>query len=113
MTAKSIASDSGRLSVNALARREGVHSATVWRWLLHGVRGHKLHTVRVGGRRFVKEADWQVFSNAINADLIDAQAASHCVSGQEVASVIDSIKEVIKRRFRQAGRVTKRRSAAH
>ncbi|MFM9965345.1 MAG: DUF1580 domain-containing protein [Planctomycetaceae bacterium] len=84
MTAKLAVPDSDRLSVNGLARREGVHTATVWRWLLHGVRGHKLRAVRVGGRRFITEPDWRTFSTALNADLNDAPAASHCVGGQGV-----------------------------
>jgi hypothetical protein len=28
------------------------HVATVWRWILHGVRGHKLESILVGGQRF-------------------------------------------------------------
>lgn len=86
MTAKLTVPDSGRLSVNELARRECVHTATVWRWLLHGVRGHKLRAVRVGGRRFITEADWRTFTTALNADLNDVPAASHCAGGQGVAS---------------------------
>lgn len=61
-----------RLTVNQLARRENVHCATPWRWMQHGVRGIKLHSVRVGGRRFILESDWLAFSEALNADLTDA-----------------------------------------
>ncbi len=63
-----------RLSVNQLARREGVHVATIWRWMLSGVRGIKLRAIRVGGRRFILESDWLAFSAALNADLADAPA---------------------------------------
>ena len=86
MTAKLTVPDSDRLSVNDLARREGVHTATVWRWLLHGVRGHKLRAMRVGGRRFITGADWWTFTTALNADLNDTPAAIHCSGVQEVAS---------------------------
>ena len=29
--------------------------ATIWRWILSGVRGRKLESVRIGGRRFTSE----------------------------------------------------------
>lgn len=61
-----------RMTVNQLARREDVHSATCWRWMQHGVRGIRLHAIRVGGRRYVTEADWQAFAAALNVDLTDA-----------------------------------------
>ena len=60
-----------RRSVKQLARREGVHCATVWRWIETGVRGLRLKSLRVGARRFVTDADWQAFSDALNADLIE------------------------------------------
>ena len=50
-----------RWSVNQLARREKLHASTIWRWMLSGVRGTKLRAIRVGGRRFITEADWQDF----------------------------------------------------
>ena len=58
-----------RMSINRLARREGVHSATAWRWTLVGVHGVKLRSVRVGGRRYILEDDWQAFCDELNADL--------------------------------------------
>lgn len=61
-----------RLPVNQLARREHLHVSTIWRWMLHGVRGIKLRAVRVGGRRFILESDWLAFSGALNADLTNA-----------------------------------------
>lgn len=73
MTTMTTATD--RLSVNQLARRENLHVSTVWRWMLHGVRGTKLRSVRVGGRRYITEADWSDFTATLNADLTDAPAA--------------------------------------
>ena len=64
-----------RWSVNQLARREKLHASTVWRWMLSGVRGTKLRSIRVGGRRFILENDWLAFSAALNADLADAPSA--------------------------------------
>lgn len=50
-----------RHSPNQLAARLGVHPATVWRWLLHGVRGRRLRSIMIGGRRYVLERDLQDF----------------------------------------------------
>ena len=49
--------DSPRLSINEAARRLGVHSSSLWRWVLTGVRGRKLPTILVGARRYVLVAD--------------------------------------------------------
>lgn len=63
-----------RISFSQLARREGVHVGSIWRWTLHGVRGIRLRSVRVGGRRWVFESDWKEFSAALNSDLVDTPA---------------------------------------
>lgn len=65
-----------RLSIPKFARREGVHVTTAWRWILHGIKKHKLRAVRVGGRRFVLEADWEAFCNALNADQSEPSATA-------------------------------------
>ena len=67
-----VADINDRMTVNQLARREGVHCATPWRWMQHGVRGVRLRSIRVGGRRYITEADWLEFAAALNADLTDA-----------------------------------------
>jgi len=46
------------------ARLAKVHVATIWRWYLHGVRGRKLPTRLVGGRRYVFSADLDAFLEA-------------------------------------------------
>ncbi|TWU27541.1 DUF1580 domain-containing protein [Bythopirellula polymerisocia] len=40
------------ISLNQVAKEEGVNPSTPWRWYLSGVRGVKLETIVVGGRRF-------------------------------------------------------------
>ena len=75
-----------RLTIGQLAKREKVHVATCWRWILHGVGGAKHRSFRVGGRRYVANVDWQDFCDAVNADLRepsgsptpDATARSKC-----------------------------------
>ena len=74
MIASEILTGPDRSSVSQLARRQGVHVATVWRWILTGCRGQKLHSIRIGGRRFITDADWLAFSAALNADLGNAPA---------------------------------------
>ena len=53
--------DSKRYTANQLAQHLHVHVATIWRWILRGVRGKKLTTIMVGGRRFVLESDLRIF----------------------------------------------------
>lgn len=46
------------LTITAAARAvkpAGVNSATCWRWIQRGVRGVKLETVLIGGRRYTSE----------------------------------------------------------
>lgn len=53
------------LSINEAAREAPgrPHIATVWRWINRGVRGIKLETVMIGGRRFTsREALEQFFA---------------------------------------------------
>lgn len=44
-----------RLTLTELARRENVAPPTTWRWDKRGVRGVKLETFVIGGRRFTTE----------------------------------------------------------
>ena len=55
-----------RFTMNEAAREVDVHSATIWRWANHGVRGQTLSTFLVGGRRFVAAGDLASFLAAIN-----------------------------------------------
>lgn len=41
-----------QLTLNQVAKEEGVNPSTVWRWWIKGVRGVQLETLVVGGRRF-------------------------------------------------------------
>ena len=50
-----------RLTLRQVANRCGVHKTTVTRWAANGVRGRKLRTVLIGGRRFVLEDDLERF----------------------------------------------------
>ncbi len=41
--------------------------ATLWRWRTHGVRGVKLETILVGGRRYTSQEALERFSERITA----------------------------------------------
>jgi hypothetical protein len=57
----SLSQDELRQSLNQVAKRLHVHVATPWRWALHGVRGRRLKTILIGGRRWVRETDLAEF----------------------------------------------------
>lgn len=44
----------------------GVHISTVWRWMLSGVRGVKLESIMLGGKRYVRGADLDTFLATLN-----------------------------------------------
>ena len=61
-----------RLSIAQIARREGVHPATVFRWITDGLRLPeklvvKLPAQKRGGRLKVLESDLEAFFSQLNA----------------------------------------------
>ncbi len=56
-----------RLSLSELARREGVSIPTTWRWAQRGVRGVKIETFAIGGRRYTTTEAFQRFVEATTA----------------------------------------------
>lgn len=50
-----------RLTVNQVAKRLKVHTGTVWRWVLRGVRGRVLTSHFVGGRRYISSSELEAF----------------------------------------------------
>lgn len=51
-----------------LPRRSGkrVHISTIWRWIQRGVRGVKLESLNIGGRRYVPREALEHFLEALN-----------------------------------------------
>lgn len=49
------------------------HVSTCWRWWRHGIRGVKLETVVIGGRRYTSREALQRFFQELN----QPQAAAH------------------------------------
>ena len=64
----------GALTPTETAKLLGVHVATVYRWLYGGVRGRKLKSVLVGGRRRIFKSDLDAFLSADvpSAENVDA-----------------------------------------
>lgn len=57
-----------RLTLSAVAKQVDKHVATVWRWTSRGVGGRRLATIKIGGRRYVREADLAAFLAADPTD---------------------------------------------
>jgi hypothetical protein len=53
-----------RLSLNEVAKHLKVHVATVHRWILQGVRGKRLKSFLIGGRRYIAVSDLDDFLQA-------------------------------------------------
>lgn len=60
--------DNDRLTVNQVAKRLPVHVATVWRWVIRGVRGKRLNSHLVGGRRYIFGRDLLAFLAPASVD---------------------------------------------
>lgn len=73
--------DSERYPLKQVALKLKVHIATIWRWVLHGVRGQRLPTILVGGRRYVLKSDLEAFLAP------HAQDAGHATDLQTRAGV--------------------------
>src|SRR4051812_27731310 len=56
-----------RLSLTALSKREDINVSTAWRWAQRGVRGVKLETFNIGGRRWTTEEAFSRFVEATSA----------------------------------------------
>lgn len=65
------AQQSNLISLSALARRlpagdgKTLNPATTFRWATSGLRGHKLETVRIGGRFLTTWAAYEQFAAAV------------------------------------------------
>lgn len=67
--------NSERYTLKQVAKDLNVHIASIWRWVLHGVRGHKLPTILIGGRRYVLRQDLEAFLAAGESRPIHQQQA--------------------------------------
>jgi hypothetical protein len=56
-----------RLTPAAAARELDVNVSTVWRWILRGIKGHRLESALIGGKRFTSFEALSRFVAQINA----------------------------------------------
>jgi len=61
-------------------------AATVWRWAVHGVRGLKLESVVIGGRRFTTAEAVERFVHALSTGSSDTSAPTPQQRKREIAA---------------------------
>lgn len=66
--------------------------ATVWRWLLRGVKGHRLESTLVGGRRFVRSSSLKAWLAAINHSSPDAAQITQSQRDRTAKAAVDVLK---------------------
>ena len=66
-----------RVALTELAHPQRVSSSTVWRWTMRGLRGVRLETYSIGGRRFTTR---EAFDRFIVASQHPSMPASSCAS---------------------------------
>lgn len=86
-----------RLSMNEVAEIVGVHGTTVARWVTVGVRGHKLASVLVGGRRFVLRTALEGFLAHGN----DAGPPKRTATAHDASEILDAIWSSVSPRIRR------------
>ena len=72
-----------RYTLTKLAQREGVAASTVWRWARRGIGGHKLGTLRVGGRDYTTDSLYEEFVRLTTAA---ANGADSVIKASSVAA---------------------------
>ncbi len=71
-----------RLSLREVAKSLNVHVSTVERWVNHGVRGRKLSSLLIGGRRFVTEEAISKFIVPHDEDVTTVVKSSHAMASK-------------------------------
>src|SRR3954451_16053781 len=86
---QSLSSES-RLWLSQAAQELDVSVSTLYRWRLQGVRGHKLPTILIGGRRAVLRADLDEFLARLSQPREDftlsSSSSTHCKEAAEAAA---------------------------
>jgi len=78
-----------RVSMTELARQLGVTIPTIWRWRQRGVRGIRLETFMLGGRRFTTQEAHCRFVEATTAAADGPQAATPARTNRQREAAID------------------------
>lgn len=79
---------SEKYSATKVSKITDTHVSTVWRWILHGVDGRKLRSVKIGGRRYVLAEDLEAFlADGTDTDETDASRPSR--EAQQAATELE------------------------
>lgn len=73
-----------RLTLTQVAKELDVAVSTVWRWTLHGVRGRRLRSRMIGGRRWVDRRSLTRFLEAGTEEETDT------MSPDRAADILDA-----------------------
>ena len=76
----------GALTPTETAKLLGVHVATIYRWIYSGVRGRKLKSILVGGRRRIITADLEAFLSAEIPSAANVDASRMLKARESLAS---------------------------
>lgn len=68
-------SRSERFTPAEVSRLLSIHPATTWRWILTGVRGRKLGSFMVGGRRYISRKQLDDFLTSRSVGPVASEAA--------------------------------------
>lgn len=83
-----------KLSLTDLAQREGVNVCTCWRWAKRGVRGVKLETYNVGGRRWTTEEAFARFVEGTTAAVNGGPVSDHRTNRQRECAIARAEREL-------------------
>ncbi len=59
-----------RVSLTVLARELDVSLSTAWRWTLRGIKGHRLESFSLGGRKFTTREAFERFVARTNGERV-------------------------------------------
>ena len=79
-----------RISLNQLAREQNVALSTVWCWCLRGIKGHRLESFSVGGKKFTTVEAFRRFVAATNATPIQSRSNRQRTADQRAAHKLNA-----------------------
>lgn len=74
------------VSFNDVSKQWHVHISTVFRWATSGVRGRRLPSLLIGGRRYVKKSDLEDFFGGTPPDAPVTDGQRNHAAQQRLAS---------------------------
>jgi len=78
-----------KLTLTKLAQRERVNTSTAWRWAQRGVKGIKLETFKIGGRRYTTNEAFIRFVEGTTAAANGEQPAQQARTNRQRELAVD------------------------